>query len=157
MLLLELVFYFFTWEIVWGRILTVDTLMKRGWKMVNKCSFCKDTEEFANHILIHCDKTRNLWTFLLAVFGLVWVLPALVRNLLLQWKIKKVKGLHKKKTAVWCLAQICLFWCIWKEHNWRVFEDEELSHQRVKDFFIWLLLEWSQDSLELENPLCWIS
>ena len=44
--------------------------------MVNKCNLCKDSEELVDHILIHCAKTRELWTFLLAFFGLVWVFSA---------------------------------------------------------------------------------
>ncbi|RVX02351.1 hypothetical protein CK203_028334 [Vitis vinifera] len=74
--------------------------------MVNRGSLCKDSEESANHILIHCDKPRKLWTQLLTIFGLVWVFPASMRNLLLEWK---VKGLGKKRRAVWRLAPICLF------------------------------------------------
>ena len=27
--------------------------------MVNRCSLCKENEESANHILIHCGKTRG--------------------------------------------------------------------------------------------------
>ena len=68
--------------------------------MVKKCSFFKDSEESTNHILIHCDTTRELRTLLLVVFGLAWVLPASVRNLLLEWKLK---GLEKKKRVVWRL------------------------------------------------------
>ena len=56
--------------------------------MVNKYDLCKDDEESADHILIHCAKTRELWTFLLVLFGLVWVFPDSVRNLLLRWKVK---------------------------------------------------------------------
>ena len=80
--LLELLF--FAWEAVWGKILTVDMLMKRGWSMVNRCSLCKDNEKSADHILIHGGKTRELWTLLPSSFGLVWVFSASVRNLLLE-------------------------------------------------------------------------
>lgn len=58
--------------------------MKRGSSMVNGCSLCKDSEELTDHILIHCDKTRDLWTLLLATFGLVGVFLTSVRNLLLK-------------------------------------------------------------------------
>ena len=81
--------------------------------MVNKCSLCKDNEESTDHILIHCGRTRELWTLLLSFFW-TWVFPASVRNLLLKWK---VKGLRKKRRVVWRLAPICLFWCIWGEQN----------------------------------------
>ena len=56
--------------------------------MINRCSLCKDNKELVDHILIHCGKTRELWTLLLSYFGLVWVFPTLVRNLLLEWKVK---------------------------------------------------------------------
>ena len=77
--------------------------------MVNRCSLCKDNEESTDHILIHCGKTRELWTLLLSSFNLVWVFLASMRNLLLEWK---VKGLRKKRKAVWRVAPICLFCCI---------------------------------------------
>ena len=115
--------------------------MKRGWSLVNRCNLCKDSEESTDHILIHCDKTRQLWTLLLTTFGLVWVFMASVRNLLLEWKFR---GLGRKKRAVWWLAPICLFWCIWGKRNQRTFEDEELLDQRLKDLFLQSLVEWSQ-------------
>ena len=57
---------------MWGKILTVNMLMKRGWPLVNRCSICKDSEKSVDHILIHCDRTKQLWTLLLTTFGLVW-------------------------------------------------------------------------------------
>ena len=63
--------HIFAWEIVWGKILIVDMLMKRGWPLVNRCILCKDCEELVDHILIHCDRTSQLWTLLLTTFGLV--------------------------------------------------------------------------------------
>ena len=71
--------------------------MKRGWSKVNRCSLCKDDEESMDHILIHCGKTRELWTLLLSSFGVVWVFSGLVRNLLLKWKVKE---LGKKRRVV---------------------------------------------------------
>ena len=71
-----------------------------------------------------------------------------MRSLLLQWKVKGFQ--KKKKRAVWRLAPICLFWCIWKKRNQRTFKDEKLSDQRLKDLFIQTLFEQSRDSLELE-------
>ena len=37
--------------------------------MINRRNLCKYCEESADHILIHCAKTKELWTFLLALFG----------------------------------------------------------------------------------------
>ena len=63
---------FFAWEAVWGKISTIDMLMRRGWSMANRCNLCKENEETANHILIHCGKTRDLWNLLFSSFGLGW-------------------------------------------------------------------------------------
>ncbi|KAJ9679351.1 hypothetical protein PVL29_021319 [Vitis rotundifolia] len=138
---------FFAWEAVWGKISTVDMLMRRGWSMVNRCNLCKENEELANHILIRCGKTRELWTLLLSSFGVVWVFPDSVRNLLLEWKIK---GLGKKRRVVWRMAPICLFWCIWGERNRRIFQEEERSDTSLRNLFLRSLLEWSQQFLDTD-------
>ena len=75
--------------------------------------------------------------------------PASVRNLLLEWK---VKGLgRQKRRAVWRLAHICLFWCIWGERNQRTFQEEEMSNTCLRNLFFWSLLEWSQQFLHLDS------
>ncbi|RVX08739.1 putative ribonuclease H protein [Vitis vinifera] len=138
---------FFAWEAVWGKISTVDMLMRRGWSMVNRCVLCKENEESTDHILIHCGKTRELWTVVLSSFGVVWVFPNSVRNLLLEWKIK---GLEKKRSVVWKMVPICLFWCIWGERNRRMFQEEEKSDMSLKNLFLRALLEWSQQVMDVD-------
>ena len=131
-----ILFIYFAWEEVWGKILIVDMLMKRGWSMVNRCSLCKDNEESMDHILIHCGKTKELWTLLLSSFGMVWVFPASVRNLLMEWK---VQGLEKKRRVVWWLTPICSFWCIWEKQN-RTFQEEEMLDLALGTSFFSLLV-----------------
>ncbi|RVW72790.1 putative inactive ATP-dependent zinc metalloprotease FTSHI 2, chloroplastic [Vitis vinifera] len=132
---------------VWGKISTIDMLMRRGWSMANRCNLCKENEETANHILIHCGKTRDLWNLLFSSFGVVWVLPDSVRNLLLEWKMK---GMGKKRSVVWKMAPICLFWCIWGERNRRTFLEEEMSNTSLRKLFLRSLLEWSQQFVDLD-------
>ena len=47
---------FFAWEATWVRILTLDQLKRRGWRIPNRCYLCKEEEETSDHILIHCSK-----------------------------------------------------------------------------------------------------
>ena len=115
--------------------------------MANRCNLCKENEETANHILIHCGKTRDLWNLLFSSFGVVWVLPDSVRNLLLEWKMK---GMGKKRSVVWKMAPICLFWCIWGERNRRTFLEEEMTNTSLRKLFLRSLLEWSQQFVDLD-------
>ena len=108
---------------------------------------CKENEESADHILIHCGKTRELWTLLLSSFGVMWVFPESVRDLLLEWKIK---GLGKKRSVVWRMTPICLFWCIWGERNQRLFKGEEMLDMSLRNLFLRSLLEWSQQLMDLD-------
>ena len=51
---------FFAWEATWTKILTLDQLKKRGWRIPNRCYLCKEAEETSDHILIHYLKARLL-------------------------------------------------------------------------------------------------
>ncbi|RVW53642.1 putative ribonuclease H protein [Vitis vinifera] len=59
---------FFAWEAMWGKVLTLDKLQRRGLQLPNCCFLCGCEEESVNHILIHCTVVRALWDI---VFGLV--------------------------------------------------------------------------------------
>lgn len=73
--------------------------------------------------------------------------PTSMRNILFE---RKFNGLDKKRT-VWHLALLSLFWCLWSEHNPRIFNEEELSKQRLKEVFIKSFLEWSKASLQMKS------
>ena len=49
--------------------------------------FVEESNESAKHILIHYKRTKELWIFLITIFGLKWVFLELVRNLLLKWSL----------------------------------------------------------------------
>lgn len=77
--------YFFTWEDIWGKILTCDQLQRRGFTPVNRCLLCYVSDETTNHLLVECIKTRPLWELLLSLFGAMWVNPKWVWDTLLIW------------------------------------------------------------------------
>ena len=73
---------FFAWEATWGKILTLDRLKKRGWQLSNRCFLCDCEEENVNHILVHCIVVRVLWEIVLTLFGVHWVFPESVKEVL---------------------------------------------------------------------------
>ena len=87
---------FFAWEAAWGKILTLDKLQRRGWQLPNRCYLCGCEEENANHILLHCTVVKTIWEITLVIFGVQWVFPESVIEVLLSWRGSFV-GEKKKK------------------------------------------------------------
>ena len=116
--------------------------------MTNRCFLCHKSEESIDHLLIHCEKTREVWMVFLSFFGVSWVFPRSVKETLLGWRGSFV---GKKRKVAWQLGPLCLFWVIWKARNSIAFEDCGLSIQRLKVSFVYLL--WSETKLWIKDGL----
>lgn len=46
------------------------------------CCMCKNNGETMDHLLLHCAYVHKLWSLVLSMFGLQWVLPRRVVDLL---------------------------------------------------------------------------
>ena len=44
---------FYEWEVMWGKVLTLDKLQRRGLKLLNRCYLCGCVEETIHHIQQH--------------------------------------------------------------------------------------------------------
>jgi hypothetical protein len=60
---------FFGWLAAWGKILTCDNLMRRGYTMAGWCSMCRLDGETGSHLMIHCSLASGLWHSVLRSFG----------------------------------------------------------------------------------------
>jgi hypothetical protein len=76
---------FFVWTVVHSKILTLDNLGRRGLVVVNRCWLCEMEGESVDHILLHCAVARDLWNAFFARFGLCWVMPRSVKEVLASW------------------------------------------------------------------------
>ena len=43
-------------------------------------------EESVDHLLVHCTKTGILWQLVFSLFGIKWVMPDSVKEVLLSWQ-----------------------------------------------------------------------
>ena len=106
-----------------------------------------------DHLLLHCDRTREVWTLFLSFFGVSWVFPRSVKETLIGWR-GSLMG--KKRKVTWLLGPLCLFWVIWKARNSIAFEDGVLSIQKLKISFVYLLwLEtrvWKKQRVNGKSP-----
>ena len=83
------------------------------------CIMCRHCGETVDHLLLHCEMAYRLWSFVFITFGLSWVIPRSIPDLLFGWW----NWLGKHLSQIWNLVPLCILWCIWKERNQRTFED----------------------------------
>ncbi|RVX14661.1 hypothetical protein CK203_011960 [Vitis vinifera] len=114
---------FFAWEASWGRVLTLDRLQKRGWVLANRCFLCQKCGESIDHLLLHCERTREVWTLLLSFFGVSWGFSTFGEGN--SYRLERL-FVGKKRKVAWLLGPLCLFWVIWKTRNSMAFEDGQL-------------------------------
>ena len=130
----------FTWEAVWGKVLTLDNLKRHGMAFANRYFMCEEGEETINHLLIHCRSAKMLWDLLLSIGGLSWAFPSSVRYTLLAWQGVAV---GKKRKKIWTTAPMCLFWTLWCARNRLAFKNKVTSAQRLKINFVSNLWSWA--------------
>jgi hypothetical protein len=130
---------FFVWTAAWGRLLTCDNLMRRGFVMAGWCCMCKRSGESVNHLLLHCNVARELWNFFLGTYGVSWVFPETVKDFLAGWH----NWWGWKSSKIWNFITHCIMWNIWRERNGCIFEDQEHSVGKIIELIMGSLYDWS--------------
>ena len=130
---------FFVWTTALGKCLTIDNLRKRKVCILDWCYLCKCNSETVDHLFLHCPIALELWDTIFGLFGVCWVLPMSVVELLACWQGHF--GCHRNG-YIWIFVPYCLMLCIWKEINSRCFEDSECSMLDLKLLFFRTLLDW---------------
>ena len=128
------------WTAAHGQILTLDNLMLHGRPLTNRCCLCCCNAESVNHLLLFCSIAHSLWTYMFRLFGMEWVMPGSVVDLLFCW----YHWLGKHSSDIWDLALGCLMWTIWIERNRRSFEDEEKMVVQLLEHCQRTLFDWSR-------------
>uniref|UniRef100_A0A2N9IS02 Reverse transcriptase zinc-binding domain-containing protein n=1 Tax=Fagus sylvatica TaxID=28930 RepID=A0A2N9IS02_FAGSY len=127
---------FCVWTATLGKILPADNLCRRGIPVVSWCCMCKADAETVDHLLLHCSYAKELWDMVFGLFGIQWVMPKRVIDLLYCWL-----GSVGCNSMIWKAIPHCIMWCLWRERNARTFEDCELSVVELKLRFYRSLLD----------------
>ena len=106
--------FLFVWMAALGRILTNDSLRKRWLVIIDWCCGCKRAGESTNHLLLHCPIDSKVWSMVFTLFGLSWVMPKDVLELLASWPGKFRKH---RNGEIWNMVPHCMIWGIWRERN----------------------------------------
>jgi hypothetical protein len=103
---------FFSWIATLGKALTIDNLRKRGFILQNWCCMCKRNGESVDHLFLHCSVARDMWSMVLGMFGVHWVMPRSVLDLFSCWMGRLGRN---DSVLVWKMILHCLIWCLWRE------------------------------------------
>jgi hypothetical protein len=111
-----------------------------------------------DHLLLHCEVASALWDAIFSRFGLAWMMPRRVVDLLAyRWSSER-----QRSAAVWKMVPTCLFWCLCQEKNNRCFEDLERSLEDIlsscfRTLFIWMIAHLSPLSISYDDFLACFS
>jgi hypothetical protein len=71
------------------------------------CCICKTSGESTDHLLIHCEIARELWSSILDLFSVNWVMPRWMIDMLVSWGGQVGRGIVME---VQRLSHLCLMW-----------------------------------------------
>ena len=76
---------FFVWIVALGKCLTIDNLRKRKVCILDWCYMCKCNSETIDHLFLHRLVSLEPWGMVFGLFGVCWVMPMSVVELLACW------------------------------------------------------------------------
>ena len=77
---------FFGWTAALGKILIIDHLRKTKIRITDFCCMCKCKGESVDHIFLHFPIASDLWSMILDLFGVSWVMTKSVVQILAYWQ-----------------------------------------------------------------------
>ena len=101
---------FFVWTATIGKILTLDNLRKMNVMVMEWCYMCKHCGESIDHLLLHCEVANEIWNVFFQLFGVSWVMPRKVSDILESWRGQLG---NRHVLCVWRLVPLCVMWCLW--------------------------------------------
>ena len=88
---------------------------------------------------LECTLAQHLWDSVFNLFGIHWVMPRTVCDLLMCWPGVLGKNMH---AVIWRTIPHCLLWCVWREQNLRTFEGLEMAIPDIQLNFFRMLFDW---------------
>jgi hypothetical protein len=100
---------------------------------------CKISRESIDHLFLHCMVATKSWRTILQMFGVEWVMPRSMKDMLGSWRGQKG---NQTLIPIWRMAPLCLMWCVWRERNACCFEDCETDLMNLEKMMLQTLFMW---------------
>ncbi|RVW53858.1 LINE-1 reverse transcriptase-like [Vitis vinifera] len=96
---------FFAWEASWGKVLTLDSLQRRGFSTSKSVFLVRMRRRKCKSYSIYCTVVRALWDIVFGLVDVKWVSPGTVKEVLASWRGSWV---GKKRKKIW-MSFRCVF------------------------------------------------
>lgn len=136
----------FGWMSFLGKLKTGDYLLRIGILHNHHdalCKFCGECIESINHSLLHCNLTWIVWCKVLDWWGIQWVLPPTIPDLLHWWGNHGFKSLAK---LAWECIPLTVLWSLWKMRNEFIFQDQPLNWDEIIELIKLRVAFWIKNS-----------
>lgn len=109
----------------------------KGLDLPSICLFCYWDIESAIHILLYCPFAWEIWCGIAKDFGVNFIGPHNLIDLLLGWKLKAFNCFSKR---LWKVVPVAVCWAMWRESKNQAFrgklEPAYQVYRRSKDLVI---------------------
>ena len=79
--------------------------------MTEWCFMCKHSGKLIDHLLLHCEVVIEVWSMVLQLFGVTWVMLGRMKECLGSWRGQRGNRTSKK---IWRMVPLCVMWCLWR-------------------------------------------
>lgn len=105
---------------------------------------CKHEAESVDHLFLHCDTAKKCWNTCFKAFGIQWVMPKSVLEMVGSWWCRSN---NKDALVFWNLVPHTTLWAIWRKRTRKTFEGEEWGIEKLIYYIFELLFEWGNPGL----------
>ena len=106
---------------------------------MNKCVFCGQFGETANHLLFLCNKSWQLWSFFYNWLGVEVATPSSLLLWFQQWKAL-VQG--HRQCQFWLYLFYAISWTLWFHRNEIIFESVPFSSYWLQKLVFFWVASW---------------
>jgi hypothetical protein len=102
----------FKWLILHKKILTLESLTKRGFNGPSRCHLCEIQEEMIDHLLDECNYTTEIWDWVAIIYHQSNRVRGGIRATIKNWKERYINNDVVK--LCWGITLGMVIWAIWK-------------------------------------------
>jgi hypothetical protein len=143
---------FFFWLVLHRRLWTAARRNRHGLQDDDACVLCSQEPETADHLIIGCAFTRELWFGLLDPLGLTALLPTASEDVA-PWWLRQRLQLDGVARPAFDSMLLLVSWIIWKERNSRTFTGVSTGVQQLRQKIVREADDWVKAGFKTLSPL----